>query len=591
VLTNSEKVYDLAVADDGVWAASSGGLLRWKADGTNALFTTSDGLPVNHLRALLSPEDGNLWMAGNSAAAVSALDGDELASVDTYTRGDGVDIGESPALMRDDDGSVWVASLYGEQPILRFDGSLWRPPPLDTDHPALEGVRPQIASLLRARDGAAWAGLSEDGILRYDGEDWTRFGPDQGVPAESVRCLLEDRAGVMWAAAGEGGLLKFESDAGRWERVEFQQPDAPVYWISELPDGSLWASGDYFILRSEDGGERWRTVASPEVGLAFPRRAAQDEEGRVWVATDQGIAVRDGEQWRQLIRPGEVSSYSLGRIYRAPDGRLWVLPQYGGRPTMVDPVSGEVTPPPGWPGGMSNVVSLAFEGGGTWAGLNDGLARVEDGTLERWDATDGLPGSRINALLVTADTLWIGGSEGLGKLDLQSGQIAERVEALDGQYVDALTLAPDGSVWAGAHWGEHGENAAVYRFSGDDREVWSTGAAPLERESAWVNAIAAAEDGAMWVASDTGVYRWDGERWEGWGAAQGAPSSEMFTLLPHAGAMWMAGDGGMLGRWDSESGWQRFRAQGLTSDVLAIQVSDEGSLWLGTQDGLLRYGP
>jgi ligand-binding sensor domain-containing protein len=494
-------------------------------------------------------------------------------------------------MTEDSEGSIWVATLYGDEPVFRFDGSLWRPPDLNYDDSALSGVRPQIASMLQSKDGALWAGLHEDGILRLDGEEWTRFGPEEGVPQDTVWRILEGNDGVMWAAAGEGGLLRFDADSGQWQRVEFQQAEAPVYWISQLADDSLWASGNNFILRSEDGGQRWRTVASPGDGLEYPRAVVEDAAGRIWVATNNGVALYEDERWRRLVRQGEVSSYALGRIYLAPDGKLWVLPQYGGAPSVIDPQTGEVGPPPGWTAEAPDIVALAFDDGAVWAGLNDGLARVAGGEIEQWDATDGLPGSRITALLAVTDTLWIGGIEGLATLDLQTGQINGQVESLKGQVVDALALGPDGAVWAGTHWGSEAESAAVYRLAGDKIQSWPTGAAPLEREGAGVNAIAGAEDGGVWVASETGVYRWDGERWQSWDPAQGAPAAEVFALLPLSGAMWMAGDGGSLDRWDAESGWQRFEPEDLMSDALALQVSGDGSFWIATQDGLLRYGP
>jgi ligand-binding sensor domain-containing protein len=591
VLTNSAKVYDAVPAPDGIWAATSGGVVRWKSDGTSQLFNTSDGLPVNHQRDILPMQDGVLWSVGNNGAAQMIFDGDTLSGVEQHTPEDGVDIGESPVMARASDGSIWVASLYRNEPILRYDGSLWRPPDLNQDDPALSGVRPQIASMLQSKDGALWAGLHEDGILRLDGDAWTRFGPEQGVPQDTVWQLVEGNDGEMWAAAGESGLLRLDAGSEQWERVEFQQADAAIYWISQLADGSLWASGNNFILRSEDGGQRWRTVASAADGLDQPRAVVEDEAGQVWVATDNGVARYEDGQWRRLVRPGEVSSYALGRIYLAPDGKLWVLPQYGGAPSIIDPQTGEVGPPRGWTPEAPDIVALAFDDGAVWAGHNEGLLRVTEREIERWDATDGLPGGRVNALLLASDTLWIGGSEGLAALDAQTGQITGQVESLQGQVVDALALGPDGAVWAGTHWGKDGASAAVYRIAGDDIESWPTGAAPLEREGAWVNAIAAAEDGGVWVASDTGVYRWDGEGWQSWDSAQGAPAGEVFALLPHSGAMWMAGDGGSLDRWDAESGWQRFEPEGLLSDALALQVSGDGSFWIATQDGLLRYGP
>lgn len=590
VLSSSARVYQVVSAGDGVWAATSGGLARWKGDGESKLFTSADGLPVTHQRAILPPLEGALWTVGGGAAALVHLNGDTPDKVDTYTSLDGIPFGESPVMVRDSDGSVWVASLYREPPVLRFDGSLWRAPDLPRADPALQDIRPQIASMLRSKDGALWAGLWEDGILRLKDGAWTRFGPDQGAPEAQIAGLLEDGNGVLWAAASEGGLLRFDSDAERWERVEFQQADARINSISELPDGSLWASGNFFVLASSDGGRNWKTIAAPADGLSYPRGAVQDDEGRVWMGSDKGVVLYEDGQWQNLMRSGELAWYSVGPIEAGPDGKLWVLPEYGGLPSVVDPATGAASPP-GWPGALPNVISLAFADGVTWAGLGEGLLRVKDGETETWNPDDGLPGKRVNVLLATAGSLWIGGSEGLARLDLAKGDIVEKVDAVDGQFVNALALGPDGALWAATYWGDDGQYSAIYRFGEDGPRRWPNTGAPLEGPRVWANMLAADEAGGMWVASDNGVYRWDGAKWTTWTSEQGAPAGEVFALLPRDGAMWMAGHSGTIDRWDPDRGWRSFRPVGLTGDARALRMSDDGSLWIGTGDGLLRYSP
>ena len=181
--------------------------------------------------------------------------------------------------MRDKDGSVWIASSYAPQPIYRFDGTVWRPVELPSDDPVLKDLAIGITCMLRGQDGALWLGLSRDGILRLDGKTWTHFGAEQGVPGKSIGRLLEDRSGVLWAAASEAGLLRFAPETGRWQSVELQRPDAPVFWIAQLPDDSLWASGDNFIARSTDGGRQWNPVATRDDGLILSVRGGSGQVG------------------------------------------------------------------------------------------------------------------------------------------------------------------------------------------------------------------------------------------------------------------------------------------------------------------------
>ena len=220
VFSSTAWNHALVPAADGVWAASSGGLVRWKADGTSTVFTAADGLPFNHTKALLPMPDGSLWAAGDYAAAHITPDGDGLGQVRTYAEPEGLPLGESPAFMLDSDGSIWIASFYSSQPIYRFDGKVWRPPELPSDDPVLKDLSLQITSMLRGKDGALWLGLNRDGILRLTARHGRTSEPEQGVPQKSIGRLLEDRSGVLWAAAGEAGLLRFEPATGRWQGVE-----------------------------------------------------------------------------------------------------------------------------------------------------------------------------------------------------------------------------------------------------------------------------------------------------------------------------------------------------------------------------------
>ena len=590
VFSSTAWNHALVPAADGVWAASSGGLVRWKADGTSTVFTAADGLPFNHTKALLPMPDGSLWAAGAYAAAHIRPDSDGLGQVRTYAEPEGLPLSESPAFMLDSDGSIWISSFYSSQPIYRFDGKVWRPPELPTGDPALKDLSLHITSMLRGKDGALWLGLDRDGILRFDGKAWTHFGAEQGVPEKSIGRLLEDRSGVLWAAAGEAGLLRFESATGRWQGVELPRPDAPVFSIAQLPDDSLWASGDNFILRSTDGGGQWDNVATREDGITFPTSVVQDGSGRVWVAASNGVGMYDGGQWRRWQRAGELTDFQVGQLIEDPDGRLWALPEYGGTPSVVDPTTGQAEMVPGL--ADLRVYALAFAEDATWAGTSNGLLRLKGGSQRLLNQAAGLPADEVTTLQATPGTLWIGTTGGLASYDLTTGQITGTVEALAGHVVDAMLLAPDGALWVGSHWGDDGSQSALDRFAGSEHRRWSNGELPFGEDRNWVRALAADEDGGIWVSVSNGVQRWDGHAWTGWTGPEGGPTNDIFAFLTHHGTMWAAGDSsrGIYG-WNNQDGWQRLRALAATGVIAAMKVIRDGTLWLATNDGLLRYGP
>ena len=454
----------------------------------------------------------------------------------------------------------------------------------------LKDLALEITSMLRGQDGSLWLGLSRDGILRLDDDTWTHFGTEQGVPGNDIRRLFEDRSGVLWAAADEGGLLRFVPETGRWQGVALPQPDEPAFWIAQLPDDSLWVLGDDIIVRSTDGGQQWEPVATGDDDIADPSAVVQDESGRVWVAASNGVAMYDAERWRHWQRTGELTDFQTGQLVEAPDGALWTLPQWGGPPSVVDLATGQAEGVAGLK--EINVRALAFAGDVTWAGTSNGLLRQKGGSQRLLKSADGLPADEVTTLLATPSTLWIGTVGGLAGYDLRTEQITGTVQALGGQVVDAMLLAPDGALWVGSHWGDEGSQMALYRFAGTEHRRWSNGETPFGADRSWVRALAADNDGGIWASLSNGVHRWDGNTWAEWTGADGGPTNDIFAFLMHDDAMWAAGDSssGIYG-WNSQDGWQRIRALAATGVINAMKVIRDGTLWLATNDGLLRYGP
>ena len=213
----------------------------------------------------------------------------------------------------------------------------------------------------------------------------------------------------------------------------------------------------------------------------------------------------------------------------------------------------------------THVYALAFSGDTTWAGTSDGLLRQTGGFQRLLKAADGLPADEVTSLLMTPDTLWIGTRYGLAAYDLQTGQITGTIEALDGRAVDVMLLAPDGALWVGSHKGEDESQSALDRFAGTEHRRWSAGELPFGPDRRWVRALAADDDGGIWVSLSNGVQRWDGSTWTGWTGAGGGPTNDIFAFLMHDDAMWAAGDSsrGIYG-WNNQDGWQRIKALAAT---------------------------
>ncbi len=105
----------------------------------------------------------------------------------------------------------------------------------------------------------------------------------------------------------------------------------------------------------------------------------------------------------------------------------------------------------------------------------------------------------------------------------------------------------------------------------------------LENQVAW----RAAQDaqGFLWVGTEDGAYRYDGQRFQHFGVVDGLPSNWVSRIEIAKGQLWVGTFRG-LARWDGA----RFQSASdiPPSQVNSLAIGASGELWVATADGLYR---
>jgi len=189
----------IAAALDGtIWAvdfgpASTGGLVAY----TEGVWRTIEGTEM--VTGVAVGSDGVVWiLAGGELTRVSQ---DTVEIVDFEgPRGSLDSVTTTP------DGAVWfvagsndVVDRLGVSDtlnyIVRYDGG---------SSTRIEVPFAEISDLAVHPDGTVWASSSLHGIFSYDGESWTRYGVDDGMPANEVYRLDVAPDGSVYAATAQG---------------------------------------------------------------------------------------------------------------------------------------------------------------------------------------------------------------------------------------------------------------------------------------------------------------------------------------------------------------------------------------------------
>ena len=484
-----------------------------------------------------------------------------------------------------------------------------------------EGLSQATArALVQDREGLVWIG-TQDGLNRFDGEDFTVFRRDQQDPRSltdnHVTALLVDHAGILWVGTQSGGLGRYDADAGNFQNL----PVGPgglaavqVQALAEDASGRLWVgSGRGHLQRLDEARVRFEDVGIPASTQVLSLLALPD--GDMLVGASDGL-------WRWHAKDARMLRFATGlsdkhltvqSLARDAQGRLWI--GTGAQGVFHADADGRALQHYTHAGGLAgdDVRALLVDAQArVWIGTYTGLSRIDaPGAAPRsWSGERarrvGLSSERVHALIEDREGevwvgTWLGGahfytpaSDAFREFRSQSGEPA----ALPGNAVRCLIPDDGYRLWLGVQEGGglvqfDPAQGVVQRFLPDPEE-------PGSLASDRVQAIARDLDGNLWVGFvDAGLDRLKrgAATFEHFPAAiqdARAPQHENVLVLhvDRAGTLWVGyQDAGMDALCRGCTEFKRYRhvagqAEGLPEHSIgAIFESSRGELWVGARPG------
>ncbi|HEX3758871.1 MAG TPA: two-component regulator propeller domain-containing protein, partial [Kofleriaceae bacterium] len=417
---------------------------------------------------------------------------------------------------------------------------------------------------------------------------------------------------------------------------------------AELPPGQL-------TFRVFDGADGLRNLVVVSI--------AQDDDGLLWLGTQDGVYRFDGEQFTHFSVEDGLASSLVYVVGIAPDGRVCVggnsglacwngarfsrqvtlglpaipvqtLVRYGGRLWVgtdggglyVQGDGGRFAPAPGWPGAATTAVRALWADGrglvvgngagvelsggdGAWhhiggeAGLGrdrvDGVLRDREGSLwirtpaHMWylpvgaahatDLRDGLPtafdaSGAPNAMAIgpRGDVL-IGTDDGVTYREGDHWRTIGRAAGMPAATTRALLVDRDGDVWIGS--------AGLFQLRGRGLIEHHTVASGLPGEIVWT--YRRDRDGTLLAGTNRCLARAAGGRWA---CVPGTEDRVVRAIaLPPQGGMFIGGAPSDLLYIDRDG---RTTSLGDPDrpdrNIFALALGPEGDLWIGTRVGLYR---
>lgn len=409
-----------------------------------------------------------------------------------------------------------------------------------------------------------------------------RLGRSVRQPGVAAVALL-----LLLAAAVGAELTPFRSFRNFDKRNAPGLPQSTVSSLLQDEQGVLWiATLDGLALFD---GTAVRPVA-PQPGAPVHGALwalAQRRGSGLYVGGSTAVHVFDGESWQSLPAPEGADSLAEdvhGALWRVDQaGKVWWL-----APTAPDGGEAQWRPPPFTPDVGGGVALAVGADGALWLAGRRAVFR-RDGAGWGKVAADPAP-APVTALLVAADgTCWIGTESGRVYFARSGDGAWSGVElpAWTGGWIRALAEDRRGRVWAGGN-----EGGVAFGRAGERWSVWGADHG-LHREG--VLAILADREGTMWFAvNGHGLQQWIGEAWSHRVVWEGdAKWLERRSLVfgvagTRDGRLLAAVFNRGLWRWDGREMRELGAAQGLVEDVRRAVEPEPGVVWAAGRYGLFE---
>ncbi len=455
----------------------------------------------------------------------------------------------------DKEGNLWIVNGQNwDRRAVRFDGKEFRTflpkDGLIAGHDPDGSLTSTVNEIYRSRDGTIWFATAH-GISQYNGTSFLNFNTDSGAWFQDI---YEEETGRFWIATNQG-VYRYDPNT----TISFTQKDGigPTnqgthgrkFYIDRA--GNLWySSPDRGVVRF-DG--KFAHVFSVAEGLPHSnvRDILHSKDGAMWFATlGGGVSRYDGKNFSNYSSPQFPDDNSQS-IYEDKDGTLW----FGTETTLV-----------------------RYNGDNKFISYSDGLPYKNIGSIFR--------GSQGYLWLICV-------TENSGRRIVRFND--KNKEFLDVSLLPGLTdywthdihVDPIGNLWVATH------STGIFLLRKDAKsfENWTIKSKGIAGDDA--QRIFEDAKGHIWVSTDRGVVRWDGQTLVNYDSKDGLGHNDVrCSFQDQRGRHWFGTYGGGVSLYDGKQFSSFDSSHGLSHDtVFDIIGSPNGSLWFSTQTGLTRFKP
>ena len=595
-------------------------------------YSKLQGLRHGTIKCLLQDKFGNIWLGTDDG--VSRFDG---LSFTHFTEKEGLANNRILCSYLDKDGVLWFGTYGGG--VSRFDGTTF------TNYTEQEGLsNNNVWSIFQDKSGYMWFG-TEGGVSQFNGFEFIQYTTSEGLSNDFVSSITQDWNGNLWFGT-DNGVCLFNGKGFRQLNLNDQLPDPIVFSLKCGKNGEVWIGKTGGVSKFE---KETITHYSGKDVKAFENNTivsiSSDREGNTWFCTLGGALRFDGKVFRDFTETDGLPSGSVNCILQDRSGHLWfgtekgVAKYYGnlfqhftkkegltdnlvlsiledrdknvwlGTQAGVSLFDGnsmkQFTAKEGFD--LQDILSILQDSkGNLWFGTYKGAVRFDGKYLSFFDEAAGLCNNEVLSIFEDREkNIWFGTFDGISKYDGKNFTNFKEGQGLICTKIKTIFQDKAGVLWLGT-------------YGGGLSKMVNNSFLPIAQEDGlgnpYVNAIWQDQNDNFWIATDGGIYHYDGQSFTQISVLNGLSNNYVLAMCQEKnGDFWFGTRFGLnklpfsanqavlssikLDSVDEESTyfWQYsyddgFLGLGVNRGKTLLETSD-GRIWVGTNDRLTVFNP
>ncbi|MBK7131889.1 MAG: SpoIIE family protein phosphatase [Bacteroidales bacterium] len=558
-------------------------------------YSIKQGLSEQKVYSLLQDSKDYIWLG--TANGVSRFDGKKF---ENFTSRDSLATGGVWSITEDSLGYIWFGHLNGG--VSRYNGRQFEHATFDSLMIAGDVTSiTQIKNRIWFTTSAEGAILADFPVKNIDNIKVKQFRGKNGL-SDQVFGAAVIRDGSFICIA-DVGLRKYNPEIEKFEN--YRMPHMTTYFTStsmlEDKDGNLWFGtyngGLYKYVKSES---RMDMIDLPKAGLKsnWVSCISEDSKGRIWVGTfGGGIALIEGSVIRKFDTDNGLKASKIYDIVEDVEGNILISDQTNGLTIFKGDAfltinEKEILPDP-------NVNAIYQDKSGSlWFGTNAGISRYLPGSDKKAIIYNEASNSIYQDIRFFREdrdgNLWIGSNEGgviVYNMKTSKFEAQPYINSIlyRGGQVKALEIDKENNLWIGTV-----DGVAVGTINEQNFQRYTI------LDSLTVSTITALycdPNGDMWVGTEPrgvkpGLIRYNRKTKDFQSVTALTGIIPKTLIMDQTGVLWIGTGQGLLALRNDSVLFTVTKDDGLLSDnINLLTVGKDGSIYIGTNNGLNRYFP